>query len=134
MARNTTPHTHCEVIASDSLSAGIVSDSSTAAPRVACSMRGARPASTAAAVWSLTTSAAAGGSMTTGAITTAGSTAGGGVKSTTVHARAHHDAVSGAITQDRIAKMFNQKEGFTIKFDGTETSLIDQIHPNYMQT
>ena len=45
------------------------------------------------------------------------------LKTTMLHARSHHDAVSGDVSLSQVQKRFFAKEGFTLKHDGTESTL-----------
>ena len=42
---------------------------------------------------------------------------------TVVHARAHFDAVSGGTTLAQLQNQFKQKEGFTMRYDGTNETI-----------
>jgi len=45
------------------------------------------------------------------------------VKVKMLHARAHHDAVSGQLTLGRAKDLFRKKEGFTLEYDGTDVAV-----------
>ena len=45
------------------------------------------------------------------------------LKTTMLHARFYHDAVSGEVSLSQLQKRFFAKEGFTLKHDGTESTL-----------